>query len=72
MTSVKNATAFIFALATITIGGIIVLVALNKTVPSELWYIAVALLSGGLGIATPIPGAAGEKPTSSVPPGSAG
>ena len=42
-----------FALAALCIVGAIVLVAINKTVPPELWAIAFASLTGGAGIAVP-------------------
>ncbi len=53
MTTLKNATTYIFLLAAITIIGIVVLVALGKTVPSELTYLATGLVGGGLGISVP-------------------
>jgi hypothetical protein len=53
MTTLKNATTYIFVLAAITIIGIVVLVALGKTVPSELTYLATGLVGGGLGISVP-------------------
>lgn len=41
------------ALAALCIVGAVVLVAINKTVPAELWAIAFAALTGGAGIAVP-------------------
>lgn len=49
----KNATGYIFTLAAIALVGIIVLIAIGKTVPTELWAIGLGIITGGLGIATP-------------------
>lgn len=61
--NLKNATSYVFALLAITIVGIIVLIAINKVVPKELWGFLALLGGGTLGIATP---SSGSPP----PPGS--
>ena len=62
----KNATFYIFALALVALVGVIVLLCLNKTVPTELWGLAVALISGGLGIAQPTPVKDTASPTAGL------
>ena len=54
----KNATGYIFALALVALVGVVVLLCLNKAVPTELWTALTLLLGGGLGI---------SQPTSSAP-----
>jgi hypothetical protein len=49
----KNIALIAIALAALCVVGAVVLVALNKTVPPELWAIAFASLTGGAGIAVP-------------------
>lgn len=44
---------YAFALAALCIVGAVVLTALSKTVPAELWAVAFAALTGGAGIAVP-------------------
>jgi hypothetical protein len=50
---VKNVALIAISLAALCVIGAVVLVALNKTVPPELWAIAFASLTGGAGIAVP-------------------
>lgn len=49
----KNIALIAIALAALCVVGAVVLVALNKAVPPELWAIAFASLTGGAGIAVP-------------------
>ena len=49
----KNSTTYVYALLAIVIVGIIVLSAVGKTVPAELYGFGAALLGGGLGITNP-------------------
>jgi hypothetical protein len=49
----KNIALVAIALAALCVIGAVVLVALNKAVPPELWAIAFAALTGGAGIAVP-------------------
>ena len=49
----RTTAAAVFGLAAIVLVGIIVLLGIGKTVPTELWGIGVALVSGGLGITVP-------------------
>lgn len=49
----KNIALIAIALAALCVVGAVVLVAINKTVPAELWAIAFASLTGGAGIAVP-------------------
>lgn len=44
---------YAFALAALCIGGAIVLTAMSKTVPSELWQAAFLTVGAGAGIAIP-------------------
>ena len=53
MIRLANSTAYIAGLALVTLVGAIVLLALGKTVPVELWGALTLLLGGGLGIAQP-------------------
>jgi hypothetical protein len=55
MIRLANSTAYIAGLALVTLVGAIVLLALGKTVPVELWGALTLLLGGGLGIAQPTP-----------------
>ena len=50
----SNAVALAFGLTAICVIGAIVLAALNKTVPENLWIVAFASLTGGAGIAAPV------------------
>ena len=61
MMSLRNATVYVFALAGVALAGIIVLIATNKVVPTELWALTTALVSGGLGLSVPTP------PTTTTP-----
>ena len=49
----KNIAFVAIGLAALCVVGAVVLVALGKTVPAELWAIAFAALTGGAGIAVP-------------------
>ena len=57
-----TATQAAYVIAAIITIGIIVLVALNKTIPSELWYLAASVYGAAFGISIP-----STSPTSSPP-----
>ena len=63
----RNATAYIFALCLVCLVGVIVLLVMNKAVPTELWAALTLLLGGGLGISSPVPAS-----SSTVEPAPAG
>ena len=66
--TLKSATTYLFVLATVAVIGVIVIVCLGKTVPSELWLLLSGLTGGGL-VATPSSSSspAGVSTVSSVP-----
>ncbi len=49
----KNIPLIAFALVALCVIGAVVLVAMSKPVPTELWALAFAALTGGAGIAAP-------------------
>jgi len=53
----KNPTVYAFVVAIIGIVGAVILVAMNKTVPDQLWVITGGAGVGGLGMAVPSTGA---------------
>ena len=57
-----------FALAALCIVGAVVLLAINKTVPEDLWTIAFASLTGGAGIAIPTPTTTSTTAAPAPPP----
>lgn len=66
----KNIALIAIGLAALCVIGAVVLVAINKTVPAELWAIAFASLTGGAGIAVPtvaVPSAATPVATVQTP-----
>ena len=62
----KNATGYIFALALVALVGVVVLLCLNKAVPTELWTALTLLLGGGLGISSPTPAVSSTIPPAPV------
>jgi hypothetical protein len=63
----KNSTTYVYALLAIVIVGIIVLSAVGKTVPAELYGFGAALLGGGLGITNPTTSTAVPTATPAAP-----
>lgn len=57
-----NAAAYAFILAAIGLVGSIVLAAMNKTIPANLWVVTIGALTGGAGIAIPTPPATPVAP----------
>ena len=70
----KNIALIAVGLAALCVIGAVVLVAINKTVPAELWAIAFAALTGGAGIAVPAVSATAPTPVAGPagPPGPMG
>jgi ABC-type Fe3+ transport system substrate-binding protein len=66
LTSLKDGPVAAFILAGAGVVGAIVLTALNKTVPTELWALTSALLGGGLGITNPSASASTTTPVMPV------
>jgi hypothetical protein len=56
-----------FILAGIGLIGAIVLAAMSKTIPSNLWTVTLAALAGGAGISIPVPAAAAAPASASTP-----
>jgi len=58
-----------FVLAGIGLVGAIVLAAMSKTIPANLWTVTLAALAGGAGISMPATPVASTAPPASAPPG---
>ena len=65
ITSLKDGPVGAFALALVATIGVIVLVATNHPVPTELWALDTALIGGGLGITNPTSSSSSSAPASS-------